>query len=68
MSNTDMFLMSFGPADLRIGVSEAKFDAQSDSEVHSAVAPQKPHNRCQNMTFWMTRIVGEKFEHRQIQF
>ena len=33
--------MIFGRADLRIRVSEAKFDAQADFEVHFAVASQK---------------------------
>ena len=37
--------MIFGRTDLRKGVSKAKFDAESDFEVHLAVAPQKP---CQN--------------------
>ena len=31
----------FGRIDLRISVSGAKFDAESDFEVRSAVAPQK---------------------------
>ena len=39
-----MFII-FGRTDLRKGVSRAKFDAESDFEVHLAVAPQKP---CQN--------------------
>ena len=34
--------MIFGRTDLRKGVSEAKFDAESDFEVRLAVAPQKP--------------------------
>ena len=37
--------MIFGRADLRKGVSGAKFDAESDFEVHLAVTPPKP---CQN--------------------
>ena len=39
-----MFII-FGRTDLRKGVSRAKFDAESDFEVHLAVAPQK---HCQN--------------------
>ena len=39
-----MFII-FGRTDLRKGVSRAKFDAESDFEVHLAAAPQKP---CQN--------------------
>ena len=34
--------MIFGRTSLRISVSEAKLDAESDFEVHFAVAPQKP--------------------------
>ena len=34
--------MIFGRTDLRIGQSEAKFDAEADFDVRSAVAPQKP--------------------------
>ena len=34
--------MILGRTDLRKGVSGAKFDAESDFEVHLAVAPQKP--------------------------
>ena len=33
--------MIFGRTDLRIGVSGAKFDAESDFDVRLAVAPQK---------------------------
>ena len=35
-------LQFFGRADLSISVSRAKFDEESDFEVRSAVAPQKP--------------------------
>ena len=34
--------MIFGRTDLRIGVSGAKFDAESDFEVRLAIPPQKP--------------------------
>ena len=34
--------MIFGRTDLRIGQSEAKFDAEADFNVRSAAAPQKP--------------------------
>ena len=34
--------MILGRADLRTGVSEAKFDAGAEFEVRLAVAPQKP--------------------------
>ncbi len=34
--------MIFGRTDLRISLSRAKFDAEADFDVRSAVAPQKP--------------------------
>ena len=36
-----MFLTIFGRTDLRIGVSGSKFDAEADSQLRFAVAPQK---------------------------
>ena len=52
-----MFII-FGRTDLRKGVSRAKFDAESDFEVHLAVAPQKP---CQNSekTIFRSEIFAE---------
>ena len=52
-----MFII-FGRTDLRKGVSRAKFDAESDFEVHLAVAPQKP---CHNSE---KTIFGQNFEQR----
>lgn len=43
--------MIFGRADLRKGVSGAKFDAKSDFEVHFAVVPQKLHKNCEKLIF-----------------
>ena len=43
--------MIFGRTDLRIGVSGAKFDAESDFEVRLAVAPQKPDQNCEKLIF-----------------
>ncbi len=37
--------MIFGRTDLRTGVSKAKFDAEADFEVKSAVDPQKRHKK-----------------------
>ena len=45
-----MFII-FGRTDLRKGVSRAKFDAESDFEVHLAVAPQKPSQNSENKIF-----------------
>ena len=54
-----MFII-FGRTDLRKGVSRAKFDAESDFEVHLAVAPQKP---CQSSekTILSTRKIRRLF-------
>ena len=43
--------MIFGGTDLRKGVSGAKFDAESDFEVHLAVAPQTPDQSCEKQIF-----------------
>ena len=48
--------MIFGRTDLRIGLSEAKFDAEADFEVRSAIAPQKRDQ------------IGEKLIFRSICF
>ena len=41
--------MILGRADLRKGVSGAKFDAESDFEVRLAIAPQKPRQICKKL-------------------
>ena len=43
--------MVFGRTDLRISVSEAKFDGEADFEVRSAVAPQKTRQISKNRNF-----------------
>ena len=43
--------MFFGRTDLRIGVSGAKFDAESDFEVRFAVAPQEPGQHSEKPIF-----------------
>ncbi len=43
--------MIFGHTDLRIGLSRAKFDAESDFEVRLAVAPQKPSQNSEKLIF-----------------
>ena len=43
--------MILGRTDLRKGVSGAKFDAESDFEVHLAVAPQKPSQNSEKLIF-----------------
>ncbi len=44
-------LTIFGRTDLRIGQSEAKFDAEADFDVRSAVAPQKPDQIDEKLIF-----------------
>ena len=41
----------FGRTDLRIGASGAKFGAESDFEVHLAVAPPKPSQNSEKLIF-----------------
>ena len=43
--------MIFGHTDLRIGLSKAKFDAESDFEVRLSVAPPKPGQNCKTRIF-----------------
>ena len=45
------FFVIFGRTDLRISLSKAKFDAEADFDVHSAVAPPKPHQIGQKLIF-----------------
>ena len=45
---TLMILSIFGRADLRISLSEAKFDAEADFEVRSTVAHQNPRLLAKN--------------------
>ena len=52
--------MIFGRTDLRKGVSGAKFDAESDFEVHLAVAPQKPSQNSEKTIFRFENF-AEKF-------
>ena len=46
-----LIFMIFGRIDLRISVSGAKFDAESDFEVRLAVAPQKPGRNSKKLMF-----------------
>ena len=45
----DLIFMIFGRTDLRIGVSEAKFDAEVDFEVHFTPAPYKISKNCEQL-------------------
>ena len=46
-----LIFMILDRTDLRIDVSGTKFDAESDFEVHSAVAPQKPGQNYEKLKF-----------------
>ena len=54
------FYRIFGRTDLRISVSRAKFDAESDFEVRLAVARQKPDQNNEKMIL-RSKIFVEKF-------
>ena len=41
LASRKQFLVIFGRTDFRISLSGAKFDAEADFDVHSAVAPLK---------------------------
>ena len=45
------FFVIWGHTDLRISLSEAKFDAEADFDVRSAVAPPKPHQIDEKLIF-----------------
>ena len=55
-----MFII-FGRTDLRKGVSRAKFDAESDFEVHLAVAPQKPCQHYEKLEFRSENVAAKFF-------
>ena len=53
-----------GRTDLRIDVSGAKFDAESDFEVRLAVAPQKPGQHREKLIF-LDQQIRRKTENRR---
>ena len=46
-----LFFTIFGRTDLRISLSEAKFDAEADFDVRSAVAPRIPNQIDEKLVF-----------------
>ena len=46
-----LFLMIFGRIELILSVSEAKFDAEADFEVHRPPNPQNPSKNAKNFFF-----------------
>ncbi len=59
-----MFLVILGRTDLRISLSRAKFDAEADFDVRSAVEPQKPHQISEKRIF-RSDLFAEKIFWRQ---
>ena len=55
-----LFLMIFGRIELILSVSEAKFDAEADFEVHRPPNPQNPDKKTQK-TFFSDRKISPKF-------
>ena len=52
--------MSFGRTQLRIGVSAARFYAESDFEARLPVAPQKPDQICERLNFRPEKVAKKK--------
>ena len=48
---SNVFVVILCRVDLRISLSEAKLNAEADFDVHSAVAPPKPHQVDEKLTF-----------------
>ena len=61
------FFAIFGHTDLRINLSGAKFDAEADFDVRSAVGPPKPHQIDEKPTFRSENFAGNVFRRRKIE-
>ena len=59
--------MILGRTDLRTDVSVAKFDAESDFEVHLAIAHQKPGQSCKKLFFRSEIFANFFFRRRKIK-
>ena len=59
--------MILGRTDLRTDVSGAKFDAESDFDVHLAIARQKPGQICKKLFFWSEYFAVFFFRRRKIK-
>ena len=53
-------LTIFGRTDLRISLSETKFDAEADFDAHLAVAPPKSHQIDEKLIF-QSKIIADFF-------
>ena len=62
-----LFFTIFGRTDLRISLSEAKFDAEADFDVRSAVAPQKPDQIDEKLIFRSKNFAENFFRCRKIK-
>ena len=58
---TNAIFMIFGRTDLRISLSRAKFDAEADFDVRSAVEPRKPHQIGKKQNFRSENFVEKIF-------
>ena len=58
----DGIFMIFGHTDLRISLSRAKFDAEADFDVRSAVEPRKPYQIGEKQNFRSENFVEQIFE------
>ena len=59
--------MIFGRTDLRINLSGAKFDAEADFDVRSAVGAPKPRHIDEKLIFRFENFVEKKFQRRKIE-
>ena len=60
----NQFFIIFRRTDLRMCPSEAKFDAEADFDVRSAVAPPKPHQINKKLIFRSENVADFFFWHR----
>ena len=61
------FSMIFSRTDLKKDVSGAKLDAESDFEVHLAIAHQKPGQNCKKLFFLSENFADFFFQCREIK-
>ena len=55
------FCATWGRTDLRISLSEAKFNAEADFDVRLAVAPPKPHEMDEKLFFGSENVADFSF-------
>ena len=60
-----MMVDDFGRTELRISVSGAEIDVESDFDVHLAVAPQKPGQNSEKLNFRSENLTEFFFRRRK---